>query len=92
MKPKSSILTKQLSDHQPYFTFLNTVSHTEPLQRYITISMQKYDSISDFIQEVFSSNVYSKLDQSPNANPNVKYDILHDVMTCAKTNICHIKQ
>ena len=84
MKPKSGILTKQLSDHQPYLTFLNTVSHTEPLPRYIKITVQNSDSISDFIHEVFSSNVYSKLDQSPNANPNVNYDILHDVMQCAK--------
>ena len=83
-KPKSGILTKQLSDHQPYFTFLNTVSHTEPLPRYIKITVQNSDSISDFIHEVFSSNVYSKLDQSPNANPNANYDILHDVMQCAK--------
>ena len=42
------------------------------------------DSISDFIHEVFLLNVYSKLNQSPNANPNVNYDILHDVMQCAK--------
>ena len=84
MKPKSGILTKQLSDHQPYFIFLNTVSHTESLSRYIKITVQNSDSISDFIHKVFSSNVYSKLDQSPNANPNVNYDILHDVMQCAK--------
>ena len=82
MKPKSGILTKQLSDHQPYFTFLNTVSHTEPLLRYINITVRNYDS--DFIHEVFSTNVYSKLGQSPNANPNVNYDIIHDVMQSAK--------
>ena len=40
LRPKPGILTKQLSDHQPYFTFLNTVSHTEPLPRYIKISVQ----------------------------------------------------
>ena len=57
MKPKSGILTKQLSDHQPYFTFLNTVSQTKPLPRYIKITVQNSDSISDFIHEVFSSNV-----------------------------------
>ena len=92
MKPKSGILSKQLSDNQTYFTFLNTVSHTEPLPRYIKITVQNSHSISDFIHEVFSSNVYSKLDQSPNANPNVNYDILHDVMQYAKINICRIKQ
>ena len=84
MKPKSGILTKQLSDHQPYFAFLNTVSHIEPLPRYIKITVQNSYSISDFIHEVFLSNVCSKLDQSPNANPNVNYNILHDVMQCAK--------
>ena len=40
--------------------------------------------MSDFIHEVFSSNVYNKPDQSPNANPNINYYILHDVMQCAK--------
>ena len=79
MKPKSGILTKHLSDHQPYFTF-----PTEPLIRYIKITVQNSDSISDFIHKVFSSNVYSKLDQSPNANPNVNYNILHDVMQYEK--------
>ena len=40
IKPKSGILTKQLSDHQPYITFLNTVPHKEPSPKHIKINIQ----------------------------------------------------
>ncbi len=32
------ILINELSDHQPYFTFLNNIQHDEP--KYVTINKQ----------------------------------------------------
>ena len=91
IKPKLGILAKQISDHQPYFSFLNTVPYKEPSQKLIKINIQNEKAISNFIHEIISSDVNNKLNQSPSAIPNINYNILGECIKCAKTNTCHIK-
>ena len=83
-QPKSDILTKQLSDHQPCFTFLNNVQLKDKPPKYITIRIQSQQAISNFVHDITSSDVYNKLNQSPNADPNVNYNMLHEVIKLAK--------
>ena len=83
-QPKSGILTKQFSDHQPCFTFLNNVQLEDKPPKYITIRIQSEQAISNFVHDITSSDVYNKLNQSPTADPNVNYNMLHDVIKLAK--------
>ena len=83
-QPKSGILTKQFSVHQPCFTFLNNVQLKDKPPKYITIRIQSEQAISNFVQDITSSDVYNKLNQSPTADPNVNYNMLHDVIKLAK--------
>ena len=83
-QPKSGILTKQFSDHQPCFTFLNNVQLKDKPPKYITIRIQSEQAISNFLHDIISSDVYNNLNQSPTADPNVNYNMLHDVIKLAK--------
>ena len=60
-QPKSGILTKQFSDHQPCFTFLNNVQLKDKPPKYITIRIQSEQAISNFVHDITSSDVYNKL-------------------------------
>ena len=42
------------------------------------------EAISNFVHDITSSDVYNKLNQSPTADPNVNYNMLHDVIKLAK--------
>ena len=83
-QPKSGILTKQFSDHQPCFTFLNNVQLEDKPPTYIIIRIQSEQAISNFVHDITSSDVYNKLNQSPTADPNVNYNMLHDVIKLGK--------
>ena len=83
-QPKSGILTKQFSDHQPCFTFLNNVQLKDKPPKYIAIRIQSEQAISNFVHDITSSDVYNKLNQSPTADTNVNYNMLHDVIKLAK--------
>ncbi len=83
-QPKSGILTKQFSDHQPCFTFLNNVQLKDKPPKYITIRIQSQQATSNFVHDITSSDVYNKLNQSPTADPNVNYSMLHEVIKLAK--------
>ena len=58
-QPKSGILTKQFSDHQPCFTFLNNVQLKDKPPTYITIRIQSEQAISNFVHVITSSDVYN---------------------------------
>ena len=91
-QPKSGILIKQFSDHQPCFTFLNNVQLKDKPPKYITIRIQSQQAISNFVHDITSSDVYNKLNQSPTAVPKVNYNMLHEVIKLAKDNsICRTK-
>ena len=52
--------------------------------KYITIRIQREQAISNFVHDITSSDVYNKLNQSPTPDPNVNYNMLHDVIKLAK--------
>ena len=83
-QPKSGILTKQFSDHQPCFTFLNNVQLKDKPPKYITIRIQSQQAISIFLNVITSSDVYNELNQSPTADTNVNYNKLHEVIKLSK--------
>ena len=85
-QPKSGILTKQFSDHQPCFTFLNNVGLQlkDNPPKYITIRIQSQQAISNCVHDITSSDVYNELKQSPTADLNVNYNMLHEVIKLAK--------
>ena len=52
--------------------------------KYITIRIQSEQAISNCVHDITSSDVYNKLNQSPTADSNGNYNMLHDVIKLAK--------
>ncbi len=76
----SGILIKKISDHQPYFTFLNGIFHKTSPPKLIKINNHN----PNFQNELTELNIMSQLDSSPTANPNDNYKILHNIIETAK--------
>lgn len=73
-----------LCDHQPYFTVLNNISIKDPPPLYVNITTQDSDSINDFQEALSNSEDLKSLNNSLNQDPNINYNILHDIIQKAK--------
>lgn len=80
----SGILIKKFSDHQPYFTVLNNMHHKNCVPKYVTISKQDKDSIQQFHHEILTSFEREHLSNDINKDPNINYNILHNILQHAK--------
>ena len=78
------ILINKLSDHQPYFICLNTISYEAPPPKYIKVTTQSYEAISNFANEIIYADILERLNKTSNADPNTNYNILHDSIEMAK--------
>ena len=79
-----AILINKFSDHQPYFICLNTISYEGPPPKYIKVTTQSYEAISNFANEIINSDILERLNKTSNADPNTNYNILHDSIERAK--------
>ena len=73
---KAGILTKKLSDHQPYIIFINTKISKPQSPKFITIRIQNEHTFSQLKNQIEASNIYRLLDQNELANPNDNYHAL----------------
>ncbi len=87
----SGILTLKLSDHQPYFTFINNINLQETQLKYIKVNLQTKGVLQRFENEIKQINLINKIDRDPMADPNVNYNIIHDIINAAKINISPLK-
>ena len=78
------ILINKFSDHQPYFICLNTISYEAPPPKYIKVTTQSYEAISNFANEIINAAILERLNKTSNADPNTNYNILHDSIEMAK--------
>ena len=83
----------RISDHLPYFTFLNclTSKRKDPS---ISIKIQTWnaESIHHFQTELNSANIYELLDTTLTADPTINLNILNDMISKAKINTYRIVQ
>ncbi len=80
----SGILIKKCFDHQPYFTFLNNLSQHKFQQKIIIINIQSSEAKSNFENELTQSNMKNKIVNSPIADPNSNYSIIHKIIENVK--------
>ena len=72
----SGILLNHLSDHQIIFTYIEKLSSTEKVPKFITIEKNNAASIQNFIREMQTLNVYDELNKSIDSNPEHNYAVL----------------
>ena len=80
----SGVLIPKLSDHQPYFLILDNVQTKQTSPTFVRINQQDKESINKFENELRLSNELSLLDGNPGNDPNVTYNVLHNVVQSAK--------
>jgi len=80
----SGILTSCFSDHQPYFTCINSIQNKEPLPKLIRVKIDNPDAITAFRNELINSNINEKLDTNPTANPNHNFELFETIIKEAK--------
>ena len=81
----SGILVSRISDHLPYFTFLNFLtSQRKYPTRSIKIQTWNAESIHHFQTELNSANIYELLDTTLTADPTINLNILNDMISKAK--------
>ena len=76
----AGILLNKLSDHQPcliilYFTFLGS-NNAKFTRKYVQLE----DVINNINNDICASEVNDKIDKRLTADPNISYNIIHDVL------------
>ena len=74
--PHITLPTRFSNNNGTLIDNLNNVQLKDKPPKYITIRIQSQQAISNFVHDITSSDVNNKLNQSPNADPNVTYNML----------------
>ncbi len=79
------ILINKLSDHQPYFTFLNNIQHNDHTHKYVKITKQDKQSIQRFHEEMCHSLECVTFNNDLTKDFKDNYNVLHNIIQHAKT-------
>ena len=80
----SGILVDKFSDHQPYFTILNSIDKFEQPPTFVNIRKQDDQSVKNFEAEIEILLLQSKFFCDTHDDPNGSYNALHDIIQTAK--------
>ena len=80
----SGIIIEKVSDHQPYFTILDTTLTRHDTPRFIKISNSDKESINHFHEALATSDRLNSLNVNPAQDPNINFSILQDTIQTAK--------
>ncbi len=80
----SGILIKRFSYHQPYFAMFENIQHKNKQPKYVKICKQDLNYAHKFHEEIIQSLKYAKLDPKMNTDPNIGYNMIHEIIQNAK--------
>ena len=86
----SGILLKNFSDQQPYVVSVSSVSYNKPLQRYIKTTKPAPGAYDNFLSDLRTQNLPSKLNKNQIANPSDNVDILCNTFEKLKSRHFHV--
>ena len=79
----AGILLTSLSNHFPYFISLAYSKSGERTDKYIEMKQTSHVSINNFKSEIANSDIYSKMNKDIDSDPNINYDIIHNILKSA---------
>ena len=79
----AGILLTSLSDHFPYFISLAYSKSGKRTDKYIEVKQTSHVSINNFKSEIANSDIYSKMNKDIDSDPNINYDIIHNILKSA---------
>ena len=80
----SGILLNQISDHQMVFTLVENLSYVTDVPKFIDIECNDPRSMQAFIAELEDINIYDKLEQAIDSDPQKNYDCFIALLNGAK--------
>ena len=75
----AGILLSALSDHFPYFISLAHSRSAKRTDKYIEVKQASAVSVNNHRNAVAASDIYSQINKDINADPNINYDIVHNM-------------
>ncbi len=78
------ILIRHFSNHQPYFTILNSLQTQKHSPKYIIMTKQDPQSILNFEQETVKSLLQERLETKLDMDPNINLNKVHDILQSSK--------
>ena len=79
----AGILLTSLSDHFPYFISLAYSKSVKRTDKYFEVKQTAHVSINNFKNEIAESDIYSKINKDIASDPNINYDIIHNILKSA---------
>ena len=79
----AGILLTSLSDHFPYFISLAYSKSGKRTDKCMEVKQTSHVSINNFKNEIADSDIYSKIDKDIDSDPNINYDITHNILKSA---------
>lgn len=84
LESRAGILIKQFSDHQPYFIFMDTTHNKQSNPKTTKIHMETNEALLRVKHDIHTSDIYSKMDKSPNADTNFNYNLTYQIIETTK--------
>jgi len=81
---ESGVLINDISDHKMIFTYHENNAYTENNNKYIDIEKRDDISISNFIEELKTMNIYGHLNKDLDSSPQTNYEILAQLLKYAR--------
>ena len=91
-KEVSGILLNHISDHQLLFTHIENLSYIEKVPKFINIQKTDPISVDNFVNELREQNIYERMHQPLDTNPNDNYEIFITQFQLAKNKHLPIKR
>ena len=79
----AGLLLTSLSDHFPYFISLAYSKSGKRTDKYIEVKQTSHVSINNFKNEIADSDIYSEINRDIDSDPNINYDIIHNILKSA---------
>ena len=84
LQTKAGIMLTDISDHYPYFIFVNICQKVNKPPRLVKKRLDSDKAIEDMLTEMNECDISKKLNNDVSSDPNSNYDILHDHTTQMK--------
>ena len=91
-KEVSGILLNHILDHHMLFTHIENLSYIEKVPKFINIQKTDPISVDNFVNELREQNIYERMHQPLDTNPNDNYEIFITQFQLAKNKHLPIKR
>ena len=84
LSSSAGLLLKQLSDHQPCFLFVDSITTEIATPKTVRIQTNSADALAKLSNELYEQNITTQISTNPFSNPNTTYDKVLSIIDNAR--------